>query len=593
MQFPGRSWLLITSLFSCFWAAHSFAQGEPVRSLDQDILELFSRDDQTSFDPNGLQVRIEEFKSKALAVLFLEALREKHQVSAIRVEGEVKEQNKVLPFHHAHHIFDFHNPEVFSFEKWSRLRLLFRPDLEAEKRLNLTKIHTFQKLEENRAKLLETIYRTLQNSTAPSVDLSQLLQDFGGESKSSSDFKSLLQEVDQIITTVPGNQIEARLKYVDHLAQSDEGSELSQEIEFFDFYVNLMESLLDPETPLTLGQAYFYFDTLNHSFVKSEMNEDYYFWPKILPVENSIWREYQSTIDLYRTLIDQLIAQQRRDETSHEPDKLLLENLQRSLNQSIRQSKLYYRYYPDRLAVRFYFTPKRVFLREVFEQAIPHQLVKAWKTLAHKAPTDVAWALQSAHRFTRLYSTYLGRTGRRKMNEAIAVLRERSRQLGILPHSFALKEEIFGDEENVRKLPLDSILNGSFDLTLADGRSFDETEIFRVIGLEKDASIITEISFETSEGSYEATWDYEHKQVTFDVATGFLSSLGFGNRIHWSSSTRMNSSDCQREDIWVDLGKKEVSYFLRELGTQATLSGFRAPTTVSGSETIRAIFFDH
>lgn len=247
--------------------------------LAQEISEL--EDWALTYKPNlfGREPRIKDFKSNALAFLFLSAIKEQYEVLPFEIEGTTQTQTELMKFHRAYHLFENDISEVFSIKAWVRLYYSLFPALDDV--IPIEEIGTYRNLQELRYSLFREMSQTFSaDDHSRKGELVRKIQD------------ELLR------LNLPSVQQDARWQYL-HALFIDEKNEGDPELNDLQFqlYQKVLEKI--DFKPCPYPDAIRFFKQLR-SYFETDLNSNYFFWTKYLPSpEGGTLRFYLTPKELF------------------------------------------------------------------------------------------------------------------------------------------------------------------------------------------------------------------------------------------------------------------------------------------------------
>lgn len=425
--------------------------------LETEVRSLF---EVPRFSPNkeGVEVKDHPFQKQAIALLYLEALREQYAVMGLEVEGKVEERQENIPLHHASHYFDPFTRVSFSTRSWVNLLTFLIPSTDQERQLLQKKLETFQNLERLRERFITSLLERLRAGKAKEMD-----QWMGEE-----DFQKQLR---QIVESVPGNATEARMRYLEKKYTSvQEDSELREVLQDLRFEIDLADRLIGTGPALPpLGRVDWQMDRVRmlQTLGKTRFVEDtLVFWNKLVPF--SKWQAYELG---FHFIDDKTRWEIEREGITFSPGESQ-EEIRRRFAE--HRKKLQPRKLEDweTAELRFYWTPLTQFREEVLEEQLPWVLfdgARAYLQAGQKEKFQKAlllgnWLLTECRMLLSYRSIH-------RIETILKVLNQIARHQGISP-----PEREDGEErpDSFETYSLEELLQGDLEVSLrGEYDSFD------------------------------------------------------------------------------------------------------------------------
>lgn len=420
-----------------------------VHAGDQDTRENIIKDLFELSRVDGREV-VREHPNLDLALLFLDAKQEQFEALDVRMLRGVTMEPQFLRFNRADHFFNELDPAPFSIASIIKSHYWLSPDGDKKLEFEKRKVETQEELASLKKRLLTAILEDMQKG---SPDGSRITID------------EIKSEIINVIREFPGNSQDKRVAYLKALFSSGSYNlAIREQEEELRFNIRLAKHLLENDSVFTYEKSLFVFNMLLKSF-DTDLSSPYFLWSKIIP-RLTVRRQYPS-LDV------ESIHVTSGGEVSIDDDA--------SFN--------------NRADLRFYVSTNSVFMKDVFENALPLALISAWRGVAKEGKNgkqEIANAINIIESFISKNRTKLSPFAVARIEKVKKIITELSITDGLVTGGFTANtteaREFSGSKD---------FITGNLTVKLGNGTTLNaKIAPYSVVGLQNPDQGIIYASYE-------------------------------------------------------------------------------------------------
>lgn len=346
-------------------AQDEYERNRGAKPVREDAEDLFG--EKIPYDPaqDGMDRRVRSLPSRELAELYIRALQERYSVTNLTVVADTRTYVEGYPLDDSRHIFDESTRVARKEQTFYQVFFNLIPDLSHDQKMAIKKMQTFDSVESLRHQVAMTLIDALKQGEAAHGEIPANHQ---------ARLEDLKDQLEKVIREFPGNDDTARKAFLtglhQHPSRNDEFARVAGEI---DFQVRYSRAVAGQD-PMAYGKARMFFYMLGHYFVDA-FDKEYVVWPKLVRLTDENGRT------------DRVVE------------------------------------------LRFYVTETQTFIKNVFLDTIPVDLVRAfnagvskWKHQDDRLKAELSWALQMTDRFIQVNQRFFDSKTRSRLQAAFAYI---------------------------------------------------------------------------------------------------------------------------------------------------------------------------